>query len=190
MNPDGKTTLAALGEVRRFFGEISKMLLAADAMMRDAGWEQRNGSTATAGNAFSIHSPQYWMPSKLFRFYRCDASNLLIPCVSVILGSDEKNLDEPLVCGAVVEYETNNLPVGTQLYGISTWHLWVPDRKDDGSTNCIEPRALWPTETGAKKMTSFALPLMVIKESSSLRELVIEPVLKVLAAQAGIRTHL
>jgi hypothetical protein len=182
MSADGKSTLAALRQVRRFFGDVSKMLLEADSMMGEKGWEQRNGSTATAGNAFSIHSPRNWMPSKLFRFYRREESALVVPCISVLLESDEKKLrlDEPLVSDVVMEYETNDLPVGIQLYAISTWHLWAPDRKDDGSLRSIEPRALWPNETTAKKMTSFALPLMSIREPANLRDLVITPILQVL----------
>jgi hypothetical protein len=182
MSADGKSTLAALRQIREFCSEASKMLLEADARMHDAAWKERSGSVATAGNAFSIHSPRNWIPSKLFRFYRRDASSGIIPCISVILESEDRTLrlDEPLVAGTVVEYEANDLPVGVQLYAISTWHLWVPDRKDDGSLHRVVPMKLWPGETTAKQMTSFALPLVSVRDRTSLRDLVIAPMLNIL----------
>jgi hypothetical protein len=46
----------------------------------------------------------------------------------------------------------------------ASWYLYVPDRRDVGSRKSVESRALWPEHSDAKKMTSFAVPLVSIHD--------------------------
>jgi hypothetical protein len=181
---DGRNMLGAIQQVRRLMVDVSKMLLEADAMMGQAGWEQRAGSTAMAGMAYSIHSPRNWIPHQIFRFYRHPDVKLAIPCVSVLLESADTKpkLLEPHVSGLLMQYETEEaMPEGSALYRTATWHLYVPNRMDDGSLMSIEPRAIWPKDSDAKKMTSFAVPLVSVRNRDALKEVVISPLLRIVS---------
>lgn len=184
MTDDGKNVLAAVQQVRKLLSEVSKMLLEADAMMDHGGWGQRFGSTTIAGSSYSINTPRGWMPSKVFRFYQRPDAEAVIPCISVLLESDypKVKFDEPLVSGILMEYEKGDtLPSPGLLYGVSTWHLRVEDRRDNGTIHSIEPRAVWPQESTAKKMISFARPLVSMRSRENLEQLVVSPLLRILA---------
>ena len=179
---DGPNMLGAIQQVRRLMTEVSKMLLEGDALMGQSGWEPRVGSTALAGMAYSIYSPLSWIPFQIFRFYRHPDLPLAIPCISVLLEFlDVKGLmTEPHVSGLLIEFETEDtMPAGVQLYEVANWHLYVPNRKFDGTPITVEPRILWPEWSSAKRMTSFAVPLTSIRDRNALRDRVISPITKI-----------
>jgi len=194
MNTDaGRQMLAAIQQIRRFMTEVSKMLLEADAAMGQVGWEPRAGSTAMFEAATSILSSRNWLPFQVFRFYQHAEMRLLVPCISVLLESSDPKIKlvEPYVSAVPMEYETDSeVPVGVPLYQIASWHLHVPNRKDDGTLMTFEPRAHWKEHSSAKKMTSFAMPLAAIQDRDSLKRGVIARLLQVVddSQQAGAET--
>jgi hypothetical protein len=161
--------------------EVSKLLLEADAIMGAAGWAPRVGATALAGGAISINSPKNWIPHRVFRFYKHDEHPKVVLTLTVILdeqGTDQKVV-EPLVSGLLMEYETvDEIPEGNSLYNIATWHLYVPERKDDGTIVAIVPRELWEAESTAKAMRSFAIPLVSVTSRERLEQTIVSKLLR------------
>jgi hypothetical protein len=179
----GANFLGAIRQVRRLMTDVSKLLLEVDSLMGQEGWEPRAGSTATAGASYSISWPRNWIPFHVFRFYRNEDMQSAIACVSVLREADDRKipLNEPHVSASIIEYETGTaLPEGVQLYACANWHLYVPNRRDDGTLNFVEPRKLWPSESTAKRMTSFAVPLVKIRDQITLNETVVVPLLHAL----------
>jgi hypothetical protein len=178
---NGKGILAAVRQVRTLMVEVSKLLLEADAIMGAAGWGPRVGTTALAGGAFSINSPKNWMPHRVFRFYKHDEYPKVVLSLTVILdeqGADQKVV-EPLFSGLLMEYETvDDVPEGNSLYNTAIWHLYVPERKDDGSTAAIVPRELWKAESTAKAMRSFAIPLASVTSRERLEQTIVSKLLR------------
>jgi hypothetical protein len=180
---NGANFLGAIRQVRRLMTDVSKLLLEVDSLMGQEGWEPRAGSTATAGASYSLSWPRNWIPFHVFRFYRNADMHSSIACISVLLEADDRKipLNEPHVSALIIEYEAGTaLPEGVQLYACANWHLYVPNRRDDGTLNFIEPRKLWPSESTAKKMTSFAVPLVKIRDQITLNETVVMPLLRAL----------
>ena len=178
---NGKSILFAIRQVRTLMVEVSKLLLEADAIMGVAGWGSRVGTTALAGGAFSINSPKNWIPHRVFRFYKHDEHPKLVLSLAVILdeqGADQKVV-EPLVSGLVMEYESvDEIPEGNALYNTAIWHLFVPERRDDGTIVTVVPRELWETESTARTMRSFAVPLVSISNREQLDETVVSTLLR------------
>ncbi len=178
---NGKSLLFAIRQVRTLMVEVSKLLLEADAIMGAAGWGPRVGATALAGGAFSINSPKNWIPHRAFRFYKHEGYPKVVLNLAVILdeqGADQKVV-EPLVSGLLMEYETvDEIPEGNSLYNTAIWHLYVPERKDDGTIVTIVPRELWAAESTAKTMRSFAVPLVSISSRERLEETVVSKLLR------------
>jgi hypothetical protein len=178
---NGRVILAAVRQVRAMMAEVSKLLLEADAIMGAAGWAPRVGTTALAGGAFSINSPKNWIPHRVFRFYKNDEYQKIVLSLTVILdeqGADQKVV-EPLVSGLLMEYETvDDIPEGNSLYNTAIWHLYVPERKDDGTIIAIVPRERWATESTAKAMRSFAIPLASVTSRERLEQTVVSQLLR------------
>jgi len=163
--------------------DVSKVLLEVDSLMGQEGWEPRVGSTATSGGSYSINWPRNWIPFHVFRFYRNAEFPSVIPCVSVLFEAEAPKIQwhEPHVSAVIMEYEAGEpLPEGVQLYACANWHLHVPNRRDDGTVNVVEPRALWPRESTAKRMSSFVIPLAQIRDQVTLRSMVVAPLLRAL----------
>jgi hypothetical protein len=178
---NGKNILYAVRQVRTLMVEVSKLLLEADAIMGAAGWGPRVGATALAGGAFSINSPKNWIPHRVFRFYKHEEHPKVVLSLAVIL--DEQGVDqkvaEPLVSGLLMEYETvNEIPEGNSLYNTAIWHLYVPERKDDGSIVAIVPREQWEAESTAKLMRSFAIPLVSVTSRERLEQSIVSKLLR------------
>ena len=182
MNDSGKELLAALNQVRGLFEEMSRLLSTSEALMQESGWKPMKGSQATAEMSWAIHLPRQWMPRYLCRFYESASSPHLLPCVSIQLGvyeaSEEVDLSEPLIVASLYDYGKGNKVVGWD-YHYCEWHLWSPNRKDDGTICTVNPMNIWPEyKFQAALLSSFALPLMTIIDTASLKEHVTLPLCK------------
>jgi hypothetical protein len=182
VSDSGKEFLAALNQVRNLFEEMSRLLSTADASMQEAGWKPLKGSQVTAEMSWAIYAPRQWMPSYLCRFYENATKPHLLPCVSLLLGvyeaSEQGLLTEPLIAASLCDYGKGNKVAGWQ-YHYCNWHLWSPNRKDDGTVCTVDPMKVWPEEKcQATLISSFALPLMTITDAASLKERITLPLCK------------
>jgi len=185
MTSTGTETYAVIESVRRLFEEISKLLGTADSMMAASGWKPRAANTITAGTSAALYAPRKWMPHTLFRFYSNPGSEDLLGCVAVVLGiesedEDSPRLDEPLVIGMLMDYGAGNPVPSSWRYEYSNWHLWVPDRTDDGKIHEVLPAEL---KVGAgcpaTRMYTLAVPLLEMANSDVLSRRVVQPLLSV-----------
>jgi hypothetical protein len=187
---DGPQFLGAIQQARRLLHDIGKLLQEADGLMGEAEWKPRTGvgSTALAEWSASVHNPRQWVPYCAFRFYEHTSMPRFIPCISVILDSDSpkvRRISEPLINGILYEYEPGEpLPTSSSLYSSASWHLDLPNRADDGTVCSIEPRRVWAKWSWitAKRMQSFALPLVSIKDGQTLSSTIVEPLIRLIVA--------
>ena len=178
VNEDGKNILATLRATRTLFEDVSKMLSTVDAMMRERGWETRASNTCMADLSRTIQSPDYWLPSLVFRYLRHKDMPTKLVAASVILDLVEKpeRVREPLISGIVFDYGPGAEPGNDWKYEYAGWHVWMPGSTDDGTPVSAEPKVVWPKDNvRALSVTSFALPLVVITDSDALRGRVVEP---------------
>jgi hypothetical protein len=185
MDTDGDNFLAAIRQVRKLMEEVATLLLEVDGLMGREGWEPRSGSTTLSGGSTSINWAKNWLPYHVFRFYKNSEHPTLIPCVTVLMDTNQPKvkLKEPYISALAMAYEAGSpLPEGWQLYSSANWHLFVPNRKDDGTLNICEPRKLWPNDSTAKRMVSFAVPLVDVKDRHMLQSLITTPLLQALTS--------
>jgi len=187
VSADGNNMVAAVRAIRTLFEDISKLLLTADALMRERGWESRASNTCMADLSKSIQSPQNWMPNVIFRYFRNKDAPEMLVAISVILDSHEQQarITEPLISGVVYEYTRGTEPANDWRYEYAGWHTWIQGAKDDGTPISVDPRATWPTDkVTAIRLTSFALALVEIIDSEKLRDAVIVPLDRIARRQA------
>jgi len=186
---NGPEILAAVRQIRTLMVEVSKLLLELDAIVGAVGWKPMAGSTALSNGSLSVNSPKNWIPYRAFRFYRHEQLPKTVACAAVVLEGfpSQERATEPLVTGVVMEYESPEaLPEGNALYNISTWHLHLPQRKDDGTVMSVVPRDLWKEYTTASSMRSFAVPLVSIDSRARLEQAVGNPLLMMARTPAAL----
>jgi hypothetical protein len=66
---DGRNILATVRATRTLFEDISKILLTADAMMRERGWEARAANTCMADLSRTTQSPNYGFQVSCFGIF-------------------------------------------------------------------------------------------------------------------------
>ena len=103
----GRDLLDALKGVRRFFGDLGKLLTASDAIMGEQGWEVSGDATALFWTSASVSKAPHWVPQVAFRNYVCAESfPRTLTCVSILIDDCELEyqLREPVVSGAYFVY--------------------------------------------------------------------------------------
>jgi len=180
----GAELLAVLNQVREFFQETSSLLSTADAMMQKHAWRPTKGGQVTADMSWALANARLWMPHYLCRSYRREANAEVLASISIILGmfegnpDDQKRLSEPLVCASLFQYDSGGKTDEWRLE-FSTWHLWMPDRRDDGTVCSVDPRAAWPEEKWtAARLHTFAIPLFELSSAKDLQHRIVDPLLK------------
>lgn len=188
MSDDGLELYGVIKQVRSFFEEIARLLSTADSHMTEVGWKSLTGNSATAELSYSLNTPRQWMPHYLGRFYQHPDRPDLLPFVSILIGvlyDNEDLLKEPLISAGFFDFG-NGKKVAEWGIRYSNWHLYIPNRQDDGTVCTVDPRIAWPEEKCvAQQLSSFALPLLSISDSNSLREKVTGPLCKLLSGTRG-----
>ena len=188
MNNSGTDLIKVLNQVQDFFGEVAALLLTADSLMAKADWISRTGNTAISGMSYSLYYPRQWLPNFPYRFYENKNTPHLLPLISTIISvgnkKDQELLPQPLISAALYEYQGNGEAINTEkYYEFASWHLWMPNRRNDGTICELDPRIDpdWANECSARNIKSFALPLFDISDANTLQKRIIEPLLTLVA---------
>ena len=180
---NGNEILGSLRQLARFYSDCALLLKTAEACLADAGWQNVTGNRGIADLSKSIEYPEFWPPYYAFRFFGSDRHKSLMAFVSVIfdLPEEPRLITEPLVSAGWFEFGEGVIPDDKEYY-FATLHLWMPNRKDDGTFFQLDPRKEWPDE-GYKisQLTTLAVPLVSVTNSQCLRDRVIEPLLRRIA---------
>src|SRR6266568_17529 len=185
---EGQDTLKAVSQVRNLFKQVGLLLKTADDQMKGQGWQEKAGNYCVTGSSTTLPNPEYWMPYHVFRFYSRNSFPERLVAISVILDVEAEYrdlLNEPIASGIVYDYGEGQT-VGTVTseqydYNYAGWHIYMPgympERKNDGTILvCTDPAATWPKDKcTAKRVASFAVPLVHISDSSTLFGRLVEP---------------
>lgn len=187
MNVQGQLLLQAVRQVRGYFGEVSVLLRTVDAAMNAEGWTTE-GNGCLYDMSYTIQQPDRWMPAFICRHYtnKQHANVWATACVVVeYLEAIPKPVVEPLLIGQVFTFPAGlNRDKWLTKAQYANWHVWLPDRQDDGSVSTIDPRKQWPEEkTLAEEMKSFARPLVEFADEQAVKTLFVSP-LAILAKNA------
>lgn len=190
----GSEHLRALDQVRDFFEEVASLLLTADSLMAKAQWKSLTGTQALTGLSYSLGSPRHWLPHSLYRCYGNSSAPRLLPMISVVLGVQKQEtglLEQPLITAALYRYETDVSEVNDKYADFAAWHLWMPDRRDDGAVCSFDPRTSddWAKDCRAIDIESFAVSLLDIQDGTSLENRIVTPLLSLIDARLQVERH-
>ena len=104
MTNEPVNAILAMNELKRFYGDLSRMLQTVDSEMNSNSWQRglRN-STVKFGGSDKIAKPDKWLPYFLFRFYKNADSPNALKSMSVIFDLSGRwinvpqHLTEPLI---------------------------------------------------------------------------------------------
>lgn len=180
---DPSGILEAMRKVRGLMIDVAMLLKEADARMLNAGWGLRNNDgLALLGAGYSINTARNWIPYRAFQFYGRDDRETLVPCIAVLLDEEKvgDRLTQPVVSGLVLRFDgANEPPRGPALYAAADWHLYVPNRKDDGTAVRYTPEVIGKT-SAAIAVQSFAVPLIEITSREEVRQRIVDPLLQII----------
>ena len=138
----GKQILSGLAETRRFFGQVSQLMQAADGMLAEEGWEAFSTNRCTDLTGSLLH-PRRWMAQNIYRFYRLSdgdntgAGDDIIIVLGVVLDRD----------GAWVGFQEPWLTFGLYQYfpGHNPWKFRWEDWIDVPLENKVDPDGTFST---------------------------------------------
>ena len=187
----GKRLLQLMQQTERTCRQVAQLLeTAEDIICEEDGWKNAAMDTSAWGDAaYSINSPNRWMPADAFRLLKFKDVPALV-FVSVILRNFERSyerFEEPLITAGFLAYA--KLPkVDGSIYKLTRCHPYQKARVDDGTWHRTHINQVHEKERkvfGAtfQELKSFGLPLVEISDAEAVRQRVVEPLL------AGFRGH-
>ena len=189
MGEIGRNIVNSFRELRKFCKDVSLLLMSADGLMLESGWRPFPRIGVLGARSFSVDQSQWWLPLEFVRYYESSDFKNLLPYIVILVDDIENNvaLDEALLSAGILDYGANGT-VADWGYWFSHWHLWMPNRKDDGTLCFEDPRQTWGKEKppqGIVKVTTFAYPLEDITSSESLNQKVIRPLISTMVKGNG-----
>ena len=187
----GKQILSGLAETRRFFGQVSQLMQAADGMLAEEGWEAFSTNRCTDLTGSLLH-PRRWMAQNIYRFYRLSdgdntgAGDDIIIVLGVVLDR----------YGAWVGFQEPWLTFGRYQYfpGHNPWKFRLEDWIDVPLENKVDPDGTFSTwdnpendpeiDEGLLHQAYGAVPLVSIQDASDIKNTVVDPLIEI--AQARI----
>lgn len=178
----GNEILESIRQLQRFYRNCALLLKTGEATLIKSGWINVHGSIAIANLSKSIDNSDYWAPYYMFRFFDNEKCKNLRVFLSVIIDLPEEPelISEPLLSTGFLNLGEDTTKKWN--YYDSTLHLWIPQRKDDGSYFTVDPMRQWPEEGYQyHEFKSMALPLTSITDAKTLEVRIINPLLNELA---------
>jgi hypothetical protein len=192
LNEAGMQIPEGLAQARRFLGEISLFLQAADGMLEEVGWECSSGNRCTDLTGHVLR-PKEWMPRTLHRFYGLPVGDeggegkLVTLFLGVLLdrAPGGGGFQEPWLTYGLFEHLIDYR---------YTWSEWVEASLDDGH----EPDGIFHFGDKSSEDPGYdpalyhqvmaGIPLISIESSDDLKRIVIDPLLRVAQERSGRRT--
>lgn len=187
MKETSEDVVACFRELREFCENVGALLTEANELMKGAGWEHIWKFTPVIQVCTKLDDDATcWLPDTFFCYYENNDSHLL-PFIAVLVDDlyaddyDPDRVTEPLITAGWLGYPsgTNAKDEWDKDYGVHYSHLWMKDRRDDGTFCSGEARDVWEddeTEAGVT-ISTFAVPLDQIESSDDLEEKVVRPLL-------------
>lgn len=176
-------TKAMFDSLARLYKQGQLLLLDADRIMGDNGWETKT-TTVFEGLSYSLSSPDKWYVRWAGRFYFPVKSEekepvvQRIPFISVHFAADhDTKLDEPLASAGWLLYsKTMELKEAQKSYNYWMCKYWFWSERHDKLENWRKSGpSRW--QKNLKGTETFAIPLYDIKSSEKLEKLVVDRLL-------------
>jgi len=166
----------AVRQLTELYKQISLLLTKADELMIKSKWKPC--SNQCVGGSNSLKLPMEWLPSFVFRMYY---KGKRVAFVTVILdypyGDAKQPVAQPLLSAGWYDYGKNRR-VKRLTYDWTWCHLDFANRKDDGTfMTTDDPDWLETERWKVMRFSSFALPLISLKDDKALEEQVVQPLL-------------
>lgn len=173
----GKNIVAAFKQLESFFQEVAQLLTTTDSLMKKADWELWAGSQAIAEGSSSLNGVHRWLPWCFFRIFKKAGLPHIMAFVSVIVGDPEDKVavDEAIITAGWFDHGEGNEIGKNWDYWHARWHMWMPDRNEEGKLCSSDPRKDWdnPPE-GIRVASTFGYPLDEITSAADLEQRIVQ----------------
>lgn len=197
MNDTGKNIVGGFRELRKFCREVALLLKTAQDMMNDKEWERAKPYPVFLSSP-TIDDPELWLPYDLCGFFENSNFPRLLCYVAVSIDDpgEKSPVEYALVSAGCIVLKSGKRRDKLE-HWMAEWHLFIDSRKDDGSLcrdddpqKTGKPRKTGDPEPPASflRVTTFAYPLMEITDCETLREKIVQPLLKLIEEEAKSKT--
>ena len=183
------STRVLFENLTRLYKQSQLLLMDADRLLGERGWEPTN-TTAPSGFSYSLNAPERWYARWAVRFYvpsaleSSESTINQVLFVSIHFASDQKaglptDIDEPILSAGRLKYKkpmtAKTASKNYDYYMCKYWFVGEPHPELEG----------WRQTVGSKfsenleGSETFVVPLYDVTSSEKLKELVIDPLLKV-----------
>ena len=183
------STKVLFENLTRLYKQSQLLLMDADRLLGERGWEPTN-TTAPSGFSYSLNAPERWYARWAVRFYVPSALESSEPAIDQVLfvsihfASDQKaglptDIDEPILSAGRLKYKkpmtAKTASKNFDYYMCKYWFFGEPHPELEGWRRTIGSKF----SENLKGSETFVVPLYDVTSSEKLKELVIDPLLKV-----------
>lgn len=186
MSETGKNIVHMMGEMKKLFLDIALLLKTADEHMKKMGWTSRSNTCVSM--SYTLDMSSYWFPKFAFRFYKNDGYKHILPFITVVFDDREEDtyVEEPLLTAGWHDYGKGNEVGQNYELDYANWHIYMPERRDDGTLVVVDPRQEWPQYNySVQKTTTMAIPLTSITNAEQLKARIIDPLVAGIQEEGG-----
>ena len=185
MTDSGPELLKAIRRIRDFFSDVSQLLVTAQTMMAQHGWETGKDANCLFGLSYSVYQGRQWLPRFAVRKMTNAATFPgMVATVSVLLDDvdDYAKLTEPVVAGG---YFLMSSEQGMLQNWNACWFGWRGQAADGRRYTVADTDPNWKSSWGWRWHEGFARPLVAVTDQASLETLVVNPLVAMIAAHKG-----
>jgi len=189
MTDNGAELLRAIRRIRDFYNDVGQLLVTAQTLMAEHGWETARDSTCLFGLSYSASQGKQWLPRFAIRkMTNPEAYPRVIATVSVLLDDVDASskLDEPVVTAGFFLMSSDQGELENWNACGFGWRGWAADGKPHTVTD-TDPN--WKSNWGWRWHEGFAQPLVSVTDQASLEALVVKPLLAMISAYKGFATN-
>jgi len=183
------STKVLFENLTRLYKQSQLLLMDADRLLGERGWEPTN-TTAPSGFSYSLNAPERWYARWAVRFYVPSALESSEPAIDQVLfvsihfASDQKaglptDIDEPILSAGRLKYKkpmtAKTASKNFDYYMCKYWFFGEPHPELEGWRRTIGSKF----SENLEGSETFVVPLYDVTSSEKLKELVIDPLLKV-----------
>ncbi len=181
MCDQGTRVTLAMRELKKLFGEVSRVFTAGDAELDQAGgWYSPFGKKSWSATS-DVSKPARWMPGTVYRYYKKDKSQCLVLLAVHLFEEDTPQLTEPWVAFGYFRYRASaDLP--DTVPDDWQWLHTESEHPADGTIQSYEYREDEDDGDELESQHSLAFPLLHLASVEDLRTLVFQPILEHIAA--------
>ncbi len=182
MTDSGPELLKAIRRIRDFFSDVSQLLVTAQTLMAQHGWETGKDSNCLFGLSYSVYQGRQWLPRFAARKMTNGAAFPgVVAMVSVLLDDvdESSRLTEPVVAAG---YFLMSSGLGVPDNWHACWFGWRGEAPDGRPYSVADTDPNWKSNWGWRWHEGFARPLVSVTDQASLENLIVNPFLAMIAA--------